>query len=339
MNIDINSTCIIYIIFFIFFNQLIYLNINKISKFINIYDKLGDVSNPSASLIGGTIILLNLLLNLIFYFINDKIFNNFFLSDINFYSFISISILIYIIGLLDDKFNLKPYLRLIYLSFFLFLFFQLDKSIVIDSLEFNHINNVFFLGNFSIFFSILCFLLFINALNMFDGINLQVPFYALLTFFYFFFNQYNFFFLSIIIFLFYFLFLNKTGKFFLGDSGSYLIAYLISYISIRLYKENLLLSDDIFLIMFLPGIDMLRLFCERLFCKKNPFKGDNRHIHHIFLKRHGLIKTRIYVISLYVFPIFFSKIGINNYIIITFFIFYYIFLIYRNNNKFFFNFW
>ena len=122
MNIDINSTYIIYIILFIFFNQLIYSNIKKMSKFINNYDKSANVSNPSASLIGGTIIFLNLLLNLIFYFVNDKIFNNFFLSDIKFYSFISISILIYIIGFLDDKFNLNPYLRLIYLSFFFFYF-------------------------------------------------------------------------------------------------------------------------------------------------------------------------------------------------------------------------
>ena len=34
---------------------------------------------------------------------------------------------------------------------------------------------------FSYFFTILCFLLFINALNMFDGINLQVGCYSLIV--------------------------------------------------------------------------------------------------------------------------------------------------------------
>ena len=33
--------------------------------------------------------------------------------------------------------------------------------------------------------------------------------------------------------------------------------------------------------MMLPGIDMLRLFLERIL-KKNPFKGDRNHLHHLF---------------------------------------------------------
>ena len=30
-----------------------------------------------------------------------------------------------------------------------------------------------------------------------------------------------------------------------------------------------------------PGIDLIRLFFFRLIRKKNPFKGDRKHIHHI----------------------------------------------------------
>ena len=35
--------------------------------------------------------------------------------------------------------------------------------------------------------------------------------------------------------------------------------------------------------MLIPGLDMFRLFAERLILK-NPFKGDNSHIHHLFQK-------------------------------------------------------
>ena len=34
----------------------------------------------------------------------------------------------------------------------------------------------------------------------------------------------------------------------------------------------------------IPGIDMLRLFISRLINKKDPFSGDNNHIHHLLLK-------------------------------------------------------
>ena len=36
----------------------------------------------------------------------------------------------------------------------------------------------------------------------------------------------------------------------------------------------------------IPGIDMLRLFIFRIKNKKNPFSGDNNHIHHLLLKFH-----------------------------------------------------
>ena len=41
--------------------------------------------------------------------------------------------------------------------------------------------------------------------------------------------------------------------------------------------------DEIFLLMFLPGIDMLRLFTQRILSGKNPFLGDREHLHHYFL--------------------------------------------------------
>ena len=35
--------------------------------------------------------------------------------------------------------------------------------------------------------------------------------------------------------------------------------------------------------MAVPGLDMLRLFLERILNKKNPFKPDSSHLHHLIL--------------------------------------------------------
>ena len=49
------------------------------------------------------------------------------------------------------------------------------------------------------------------------------------------------------------------------------------------YQTGKLISEEIFLLMMIPGIDMFRLFVERIARKKNPFKGDRNHLHHILL--------------------------------------------------------
>ena len=44
-------------------------------------------------------------------------------------------------------------------------------------------------------------------------------------------------------------------------------------------------GDEIFIILLIPSLDMLRLFLLRILNKKNPFKGDLNHIHHIVNNR------------------------------------------------------
>ncbi len=49
--------------------------------------------------------------------------------------------------------------------------------------------------------------------------------------------------------------------------------------------NNLNSVDEIFLLLMIPGLDMLRLFIERLLQKKNPLKPDRNHFHHLLLNR------------------------------------------------------
>ena len=111
--------------------------------------------------------------------------------------------------------------------------------------------------------------------------------------------------------LLFFLLLNYLNKCFLGDSGCYLLSFLISAILIHhynfqfLYKEEIqfLYADSIFILFMIPGLDMFRLFVSRLLQGKNPFIGDKKHLHHLLLMRYGLYKSNLIVQSIIVIPL------------------------------------
>ena len=131
---------------------------------------------------------------------------------------------------------------------------------------------------------------------MFDGINLQCINYCIITFLYLLILKNSFEILSIIICLFFLFYLNKKNMTFLGNSGSYLLSFIISYHIIFNYNQGLISNiEEIFIILMLPGIDMLRLFFQRIINKKNPFKGDRGHIHHLLLDNYNY---KIAIISL-----------------------------------------
>jgi UDP-GlcNAc:undecaprenyl-phosphate GlcNAc-1-phosphate transferase len=70
----------------------------------------------------------------------------------------------------------------------------------------------------------------------------------------------------------------------MGDSGVYLITTILGISTITAYKSELSsikTVEEIFLLFCIPGIDMFRLFLTRILNKKNPFKADKNHFHHL----------------------------------------------------------
>jgi UDP-GlcNAc:undecaprenyl-phosphate GlcNAc-1-phosphate transferase len=122
---------------------------------------------------------------------------------------------------------------------------------------------------------------------MFDGINLQSGSYSLLIFIIFLLFTKNIFFLYFIIPLIFFLILNYFDKCFLGNSGSALLAFIISVLCIKLHNINKFYADDIFLLMCIPGYELLRLAFVRLLKKKHPFYPDRDHMHHLISDIYG----------------------------------------------------
>jgi UDP-GlcNAc:undecaprenyl-phosphate GlcNAc-1-phosphate transferase len=267
-------------------NLIILYKIDYLTKLINIYDIPNEkrkIHQKKVSKIGGIIILLNILIIYSLSLFEGNIQE---IKKLNFLLFTSI--LIFIIGIIDDLKDLKPNLKL--LLFFLIIIFFLynEKNLVINYLRFSFIEDDIYLGNFSVYFTALCVLLFINAINMFDGINLQVILYSSLLFVancYFFGNLYLILlFIPLILIL---IILNYKNKLFLGDNGTLLLGFLIScYFIINYNYFNIKFADTIFIFMMLPGLELIRLAISRILKKKNPFSADNTHIHHLLLKKY-----------------------------------------------------
>jgi UDP-GlcNAc:undecaprenyl-phosphate GlcNAc-1-phosphate transferase len=232
-------------------------------------------------LAGGSLIILNLILYYILHLFYIK--ENSLPSE-QFYGFeilLLFSFFIYLYGLLDDLFQLNYILKLILPVFTIYFLLVFDNNLIIEELNFNKLNiNLSF---YSIPFTILCFLLYLNACNMFDGINMQMASYSASILLVFFFKSEIFLLLFILVPLLIFLYYNYNNKIFLGDSGTNLLSFLISFFSIYLYYSKKITIEEIFLLMHLPGLDMFRIFLERIFKKKNPFKADRKHIHHMYL--------------------------------------------------------
>ena len=292
-----------YIIFFLIttiLQILLFNNATKIANYIKLVDNpdnLRKFHKSPVPLIGGLILSFTLFLNLIFLKILDISF-----TDNIFIYFIP---LITIVGLIDDKYDLSANIKFLILILLFFIFFYFDKNLILEELRFS---SFLFTLNISVTLSfpltILCCLLLLNSINMIDGKNglcssIQLIILSFIAF-YIIKEQYlnsgklsladeN---LQLIFlyatFLIIFLFFNLKGSIFLGDAGAYLGSFIIIYLILNIYSQNSIVikCEQIFLLLILPGIDMLRVFIFRLMNKKSPFEGDNQHFHHLLERIH-----------------------------------------------------
>jgi UDP-N-acetylmuramyl pentapeptide phosphotransferase/UDP-N-acetylglucosamine-1-phosphate transferase len=233
------------------------------------------------------------------------------------------------VGLFDDKHSIEPIFRIFLMALILFISFFIDNSIIIKLLDFSFYDKFFFLENFSILFTIICILIFTYSLNMFDGINLQSITYSIFVFLIFNFNSsLRLLSLVMIVCLCFLLILNYKNKIFLGDSGIYILAAIISYIIIHEYNiNNIFFSiENIFIVMMIPGFEFIRLFIQRILKKKSPFIGDNKHLHHLLAKKFKLFNVYIIILILYVTPVIIRWLGVDSLLIIIFTLFIYMYL-------------
>jgi UDP-GlcNAc:undecaprenyl-phosphate/decaprenyl-phosphate GlcNAc-1-phosphate transferase len=294
-------------------NFILYRSNKFVAKKFNLYDVPSDkrkLHKYPTPLNGGIFYFLNLLIIFIFdIFFNELKLISIFRIENESEALILLVIFfsILMIGIIDDKISLSPISKSL-LSVIVFLLFILMKpEYQIINLQFETFNFIFDLFKLSLIFTVLCFLIFQISLNMYDGIDLQsVTYYSVIIVYLITLNEnYNYLIFSILtlINLLFFAIYNYKKKTFLGDNGVYIFSFILSLLIIQTYQDNhqKINVENIFIILFLPIIDMVRLFFIRLIKNQNPLKPDRNHLHHILLKKYGLIKANILLISPLIF--------------------------------------
>ncbi len=262
-------------------------------------------------------------------------------SDNDLSIIISISFLVSCVGLIDDKYNLSVSNKLS-LQIIPIFFLVVIKFLKIEDLGYYYYFHTD-LGAFEIPFTLICVLFLINAFNYFDGLDgsLSIVSLSVLLILIFLIPKQNFqlFLLLIIlpnlIFLLFNFSLFNLPKLFLGDSGSLLLGFLISFILIYLAKNNsthpILLAWSVSIFVY----EFLSINIIRLKNRQNLFAPGKDHLHHLLFNRtKSLTITNL---ILFVMNIIFFILGYLTFFIlnplaslILFIFIFVIFIIFRN---------
>ena len=209
---------------------------------------------------------------------------------------------IFILGILSDLLIIEKPLKKFCIQFFIVVTFLLLLNISILSTKVFFID--FFINNklFALLFSAFCLLILINGSNFLDGINTLVcGYYIIIVLVILYIGHYNkinynfseFYYLLIsllVIFLF-----NFFSKTYLGDSGTFLLSFLVGYQLINLCNINLSLTKYIspifiLLLFWYPAFENLFSIIRKTLSKSNASKPDNLHLHHLLF---SYLKTKI----------------------------------------------
>jgi len=249
------------------------------------------------------------------------------LFDLYRFLFASLIVLLYI-GVMDDIVVMRAYKKLL-AQILVSSLIVLGSDVRIRNLF--GVFGVYELNYFlSVVFSIVTFIILINAFNLIDGIDGLAGSYSVLcsAFFgisYFRLGEYNYplvVFSAIIIgavlaFLYYNLSNSRSTKIFMGDTGSMILGFLLAFtaicfIDIFIDKKMagvpryFLQSAPVIAVAILifPIVDTLNVIIIRLSQKRSPFDADKNHIHHTLLQL-GLSHRRstFYILLYYVFVV------------------------------------
>lgn len=287
----------LYILTIVFFISLI---LNKI--LINYSHKLKLIDKPNErslhqvekSRAGGIAIFLSFIIGLIFFNVN-----------LSFYLVLGFFI-VFFLGIYDDIKNISSKIKFFW---------------IMVAATFLYIDG-YFITSIGVFFKVdlimptsmaYLFLLFavvgfINAMNLIDGLDglsSGIGIVILVSFAYIGFKYSdNFLFyisMTLIFSLFGFLVFNwYPSKIFMGDTGSLSLGFVIVVLSIYSINSNYISAVSVLLLAAVPILDTLIVMFRRISQKKNPFKADKTHIHHVILfqQNKNVRKTSLILILL-----------------------------------------
>ena len=254
-----------------------------ISKKLEFYDKpnIRKIHNSNVFNTGGLIIYL-------FYLVIV----NFFEFNHNIELIISIGFFICLVGFIDDRINLKPSNKVIFIII-------PSAYLNLNGISVNNLGNYEYigflnLGKFQLPFLILATGLLINATNYIDGVDgLLLSFFVCCLGYYIILIEdaktiylIKLLLIPAILNLFLNMLPSKSKfKFFSGNTGSLFIGFFISFLTIELY--NGFNIHPVYLIwpLWYPIYDFLFVSINRAILKKSIFSADNSHLHHKILNK------------------------------------------------------
>lgn len=312
-------------------NSIIVLTINTksyyIAKKFNFldYPSKNKIHASPTPFVGGIIIYL-----LLFTCFVANVLSNF---GLNTYLFFYISAF-FVLGFIDDKFNLNSYYKILLVILISIIFIFLDDSFLIHKIFFSISNTEYYFGKLKIPVTILCILLLYIAINMSDGINCLLISFASVTLVLIntliLKHSLEFIDITLLSSLITLLYFNYKNKVFLGNAGANLIA---AYFIYSLINGNYYRSVDVFLVIspfLILGIDMVRLIFLRLLKRTNPFNRDLNHFHHILYRKFNIKITIVTYLIISFMPLTLNYLtNVTTLAFIPFQILIYSFIIYR----------
>ena len=228
------------------------------------------------------------------------------------------------VGILSDTNKISsPKIRII-LQLLLVSLFVFYSNISLDDLRVDHLNNILSIKYVSIIFTIFCILILINGTNFLDGLNTLVIGYYILVISIIVFVSYKFnlvlnqniFFLLLFLLVIYFF--NLFEKIYLGDSGSYLLGFVVGFFVLDFFiKNNDISPYFLSFLLWYPAFENLFSILRRASLNKKFYKPDQSHLHQIifnfFVKKDFFYKQTLNSVTANL---------INMFHAIVFFIFY-----------------
>jgi len=257
-------------IFILFTNKFLLKNNILINETGDIHQKFS--SKSSVPLTGGIFIFLGFL---------------FYYKGI--YSFILFSFIILILGILSDLKLVRSAKKKLLLQIVIILFYVIFNDIQLTDTRINFLDMILKNNYTNYFFVTFCILIIVNGSNFIDGMNtLCIGYYLLINsvIYYLKFNDLIFLedisiFYTLTIMLLAFI-INFKNKFFLGDSGAYLIGFSFSILLINIYKWNPNISPFfIILLLWYPSYENLFSIYRKNILKKSAMYPDAKHAHQL----------------------------------------------------------
>ncbi|MBI5971806.1 UDP-GlcNAc:undecaprenyl-phosphate/decaprenyl-phosphate GlcNAc-1-phosphate transferase [Staphylococcus caledonicus] len=199
------------------------------------------------------------------------------------------AIVMYLVGLIDDIYDLKPILKLLgqIVAASIVVFYD----ITIDFISFPMGPTIHF-GIFSIPITIIWIVAITNAINLIDGLDglasgvsaiglITIAFIAILQA-----NVFIIMICSVLIgsLLGFLCFNFHPAKIFLGDSGALMIGFIIGFLSLLGFKNITFISLFFpIVILAVPFIDTLFAMIRRMKNKQHIMQADKSHLHHRLL--------------------------------------------------------